>query len=830
MERAAAPPRAREPRAEAAGLGVRDLAERIERRDRDLVVVAQARHALVENAAGRGQIWIGRRERAREALDASVLAEHVARAPERDGLERAFEGFQRDRLERTQRARVGTDEAPALRLRERGRALGHALRVAARRERTRHARVREQHRGRVRERHLAHLPVAAIDPQRVPRVTERARVRIEDPAADAHERVLALVHAVGERARLAWIEIDARCGRRVGNGARGVPGRQRQRDRNAERGRARQTALARDVARDDEIGPRQRATRPFERPGGRGHVVGPGAAPREGIERQDGLLAEIEGRDAQLAIAARGGGDPGRAIDRAGQREALVVIRVLADQVHAPGRARDDFGRPIEPFAERLRRTGFPLRIPNVDHLDRPPEPARSVRRPRPARGGRGACGRWLTVALLLASAAPLPGHAEDPFLRRTATVDVVERVGPTVVNITTEQTVQQRQRRFRNPFFRDFFEPRLPRRAQSLGSGVVIDAEGHVLTNAHVVGRADVIRVTLADGREFDAELVGADPNNDIAVLRLEEAEDVPWIVPGTSEDLMVGEPVIAIGNPFGLSNSVTTGVVSALNRSIRNDSREFHGFLQTDASINPGNSGGPLMNADGELVGINTAIYQNAQGIGFAIPIDVAKRIVHELITKGAVAPVWLGVELQDLDPRLKQAFGLPERSSGALVSRVRSGTPAAAAGLERGDVVVRVAGSKVRSARGFYEVLERKTAGEQVALTVRREGGEHALSARVAEIPEREIGELGDRLLGMALEAREDGQGYDVTAVTAGSGAERVGVQAGDWILGINGKGLTTAEALRRAILDLRGRTRALVVVRRGRGRYHVTIPLS
>ena len=446
---------------------------------------------------------------------------------------------------------------------------------------------------------------------------------------------------------------------------------------------------------------------------------------------------------------------------------------------------------------------------------------------------------RFLSLAVI-AAVAPVglalgtgPAHADDPFLRRTATVEVVEQVGPAVVNITTQQTVQQR--RFRSGtrfdrFFRDFFEPRLPRTAQSLGSGVVIDSEGHVLTNEHVVGQADVIRVTLADGREFDAELVGADPNNDLAVLRLLEAENVPWVEPGSSEDLMVGEPVIAIGNPFGLSNSVTTGVVSALNRSIRNDDRVFHGFLQTDASINPGNSGGPLLNANGELVGVNTAIYQNAQGIGFAIPIDVAKRIVHELITKGAVAPVWLGLELQDLGPQLKQALGLPKRLQGALVSRVRPDGPARVSGLERGDVVLELEGSSIRSARSFYEILERTTTGQEVELRVRRGESEERLKARTAEIPDREIDRLAVRLLAMELELRRPESRYRVKTVAEGSGAAGRGIQAGDWILAVNGKALASPGDLRRAVLDLRGRTRAMVVVQRGRGRYHVSIPLS
>ena len=446
---------------------------------------------------------------------------------------------------------------------------------------------------------------------------------------------------------------------------------------------------------------------------------------------------------------------------------------------------------------------------------------------------------RILRVLALCAATAFAPAPparaAGDPFLRRTATVRAVERVGPSVVNITTEQRVRSRspfQPFLGGPafdrFFRDFFEPRRPSQRSSLGSGVVIDRDGHVLTNEHVVAAADAIRVTLADGREFDATLVGADPNNDLAVLALADAEGVPWVQPGTSGDLMVGEPVIAIGNPFGLSNSVTTGVLSALDRSIRSDDRVFHGFLQTDASINPGNSGGPLLNAAGDLIGVNTAIYQGAEGIGFAIPIDVAKRIVRELITHGELAPVWLGLDLQDLDGSVAELMDLPDATAGALVSRVREGTPAARAGLRRGDVITAIDGHDVRSAREYYEMLERSTTGQQLSITVQRGERDLVLEAPAATFPDALVTELGTRLLGVELAAGPGG--FQVAAVRSGAGAARIGVEPGDRFLAINGRPLADADALRRAVLDLRGRPHAQVVVQRGRGRYHVTVPLG
>ena len=435
-----------------------------------------------------------------------------------------------------------------------------------------------------------------------------------------------------------------------------------------------------------------------------------------------------------------------------------------------------------------------------------------------------------LPLFLLFAASA----HADDPFLRRTATVQAVEKVGPSVVNVTTEQRRQAGPfRSFGDPFFdrffQDFFESRAPETAQSLGSGVVIDAAGHVLTNEHVVSRADVIRVTLADGRELAANLVGAEPNFDLAVLELVQANGVPFTPPGSSSDLLVGEPVIAIGNPFGLSNSVTTGVVSALNRSVRTEDRVYHGFLQTDASINPGNSGGPLLNAEGTLIGINTAVYQGAQGIGFAIPIDGARRVVAELLSKGEVSPVWLGIDVQDLDGRIAELMELPPRLVGALVSRVREDGPAAGTGIERGDVVVRVDASPVRTAREFYEHLERATSGQRLALGVWHAGGERSVSIAARPIPERQIDELAEQLLGVRLGPPGE-SGSLVEAVRAGSGAAQIGLEAGDRILGINGRGLTSPAVWKRVALDLRGRSHALVVVQRGRGRYHVSVPLS
>jgi len=438
--------------------------------------------------------------------------------------------------------------------------------------------------------------------------------------------------------------------------------------------------------------------------------------------------------------------------------------------------------------------------------------------------------GCLLPLALLAA-----PAQASDPFLRRTTTVRVVESVGPAVVNITTETLT-----RYSNPFrpygsdpvferfFRDFFEPRVPQTTQNLGSGVLIDAAGHILTNEHVIERADRIRISLSDGREFDAKLVGADPNNDLAVLEVEADEELPWIPLSSSSDLMVGEPVIAIGNPFGLSNTVTTGVLSALDRSVRTESHVYHGFLQTDASINPGNSGGPLLNAEGKLIGVNTAVYGGGQGIGFAIPIDVARRVVTELIEHGEVTPVWIGLEFQDLTPDLAATLGLPDGTSGALVNRIRDGSPALRAGLARGDVVTHVDGHEVGSARDFFEILMTVTPRQVLAVRFWRNGEARTTNVLAEQFPDDLLAQLTDQMLGVDLRPRREG-GFLVMGVRSGGGAARTGIRVGDLILAVNGRNLVDEDTLRRALLELRGRSRALVVVQRGPGRYNVTVPL-
>ena len=299
---------------------------------------------------------------------------------------------------------------------------------------------------------------------------------------------------------------------------------------------------------------------------------------------------------------------------------------------------------------------------------------------------------RFLWVFLLLIC-FPVAGNGHEPD-RRNTVVSAVQKISPAVVNISSEYQFQTQRNPFSgfgmdpffDSFFRDFFDPGLERRQKrtSLGSGVIIDGKrGFILTNAHVVIQSQSITVSLKDEREFQAQIVGIDPDSDLAVLKIGNPEDLPAVEMGNSEDLMIGETVIAIGNPFGFSHTVTTGVISALNRSVRTGDTVYHNFIQTDASINPGNSGGPLLNIHGDLIGINTAIDAKAQGIGFATPINKAKRIVSDLIQYGEVVLSWTGLFLQDLDKELARYLNIPV-DKGVIVKDVEPGSPAITAGI--------------------------------------------------------------------------------------------------------------------------------------------------
>ncbi|MEJ5375191.1 MAG: Do family serine endopeptidase [bacterium] len=440
-----------------------------------------------------------------------------------------------------------------------------------------------------------------------------------------------------------------------------------------------------------------------------------------------------------------------------------------------------------------------------------------------------------------------LCGSLQASELRRSAVVKAVERASPAVVNVSTEQEIQRRPGMlpgFRGDslfeeFFRDFLSP-FPRgqARTSLGSGVIVDSQGMILTNEHVVQGASSIKVTLSDQREYQARLVGADPPSDLALLVIEAKEKLPVIPMGRSNDLMIGETVIAIGNPFGLSHTVTTGVISALNRSIRTESRVYKDFIQTDAAINPGNSGGPLLNIDGELIGINTAIYQKAQGVGFAIPIDRAKRIMRELMEHGEVHPAWIGVEVQSLEEALARSLGLEGRK-GVVVSQVINGGPAQKAGLRKGDLILSVGATKVSSRQEFQEALSAYTGGSQISLRVVRDGRELELKVKAESLSSKDAAKMAEGLLGFTVAAppaqrrgpREyPNQGVVVKSVEFQSLAHRVGIREGDLIRQVNEKEIRSLEDYQAAMARALRRESVTLLIQRGSYGYYLTLELG
>ena len=418
---------------------------------------------------------------------------------------------------------------------------------------------------------------------------------------------------------------------------------------------------------------------------------------------------------------------------------------------------------------------------------------------------------------------------AADRETRRDAVVDVVEQVSPAVVHISTEQIVERRTRRA-DPFghlFDDLMGGRDRRRAtESLGSGVIIDPSGVVITNEHVIRGASAIHVQLADGRQLPAEVIGSDAANDVAVLRVKAPTALPAAKLGRSDDLMIGEKVIAIGSPFGLSKTVTVGVVSAVGRTFRAGDQVYNDFVQTDASINPGNSGGPLLNTDGELIGINTAIYASAQGIGFAIPVDKVKRIVAELTEFGKVRPAWVGAQVHYLSPDVARRLGW-DRTYGAVVVGTDPGSPAQKAGLVPGDIVAEVGGARVMDNEDFDVRMRGYPAKAPIAMRVFRKGEMVDLTVLPVEFPAELAESMAWERLGLRVKPVRGG-GLAVSAVRPGSAAEQIGLRRGDFVLRINNRPVTTRNAFRDALVDARSARSVLLLVQRGRVGYHVTLP--
>ena len=417
----------------------------------------------------------------------------------------------------------------------------------------------------------------------------------------------------------------------------------------------------------------------------------------------------------------------------------------------------------------------------------------------------------------------PAPQPAGARAERRTPIVEAVEKIGPAVVNISAEKLVQQRRSSL-DSFFGFDARPR-GYKTESLGSGVILDASGVVVTNDHVISGASRIWVTTADGRELEAKLEGADADNDLAVLTV-DAKNLKAVRIGTTADLMIGETVIAIGNPFGLSNTVTTGIVSAVHRTVKGESgRNYSDFLQTDAAINPGNSGGALVNVLGELIGINTAIVGGANSIGFAIPIDRARRVVEELLHYGEVKSVWLG--LRGTSVSLGGARPGP-RGQGLRVRSVYPDSPAARAGLEPGDVVVAIDGRPVEGRDDFDTALASAGTGRALVVAFRRDGQERTARLTTERTPDNLGLEILRRELGIVV--RDTRSGPMVSAVTRGSLADNKGIDRGDLLLAVNNRKAKTAEELAKAVEGGFSRSSVVLSVYREPYLYNVTFALE
>ncbi len=442
----------------------------------------------------------------------------------------------------------------------------------------------------------------------------------------------------------------------------------------------------------------------------------------------------------------------------------------------------------------------------------------------------------WLPLAAalltaLLAAAGPaaareaLPRAEATPReVRRTPVVAAAEKVRGAVVNVSAEELVRIRvpSRQGNDSLFGQFFDkPRFRKgyATTSLGSGVIVSPDGYLLTNNHVVERGARFRVGFADGREVVAKLVGTDPSSDLAVLKLDARERLPFVPMGRSDDLLIGETVIAIGNPFGLSHTVTTGVVSAVHRNFKAGDRTLFDFIQTDASINPGNSGGPLLDIEGRLIGINTAILgERNAGIGFAIPIDRARRIAEDLVAHGEVREGYLGVSVEDLPAR----DGAPVGASGGVkVTGVDPGSPAEQAGVRRGDVIEAVDGGAPESAEEFRFRVRDLPIGAVARLELTR--GKQRLTAPVTavELSPQRAEQLVQRRVGIALDQQRvtGGTVLVVRSVSKGTPADRVGLEKGDLVREVNGQEVGSLDEFRRAASSARRSGQLVLLIQRG-----------
>ncbi len=431
----------------------------------------------------------------------------------------------------------------------------------------------------------------------------------------------------------------------------------------------------------------------------------------------------------------------------------------------------------------------------------------------------------------------------------------------PSVVFIQVEQIIETRGRgdSFNDPFdffgddmLRRFFgmpeqpqRPQQPRRhrREGAGSGFIISEDGYILTNSHVVGDATRITVRLHDGREFDAENIGTDPRSEVAIIKI-DADELPVVPLGDSNDLEVGEWVIAVGNPFGLSETVTAGIVSALGR--RNIGiADYEDFIQTDAAINPGNSGGPLLNISGEVVGINTAIYTRSggsMGVGFAIPINMARAIKEQLIESGTVTRGYLGVFLQEITPLLAESLELPD-AKGILISDIIEDSPAAEAGLKQGDVVRKLDGDSIDDTGAFRNEISSRRPGAEIKLFVYRDGEEKEITVRIGRLEdEQEEASLQEALEMLGMRADDiteeitqrlgynPGEGVVITEIDPSGRVAQAGLRTGTLIAGVNRTRVRSMEEFNDAIKEAIELGRLVLTVRRGRFHQYVPIPLN
>ncbi len=430
------------------------------------------------------------------------------------------------------------------------------------------------------------------------------------------------------------------------------------------------------------------------------------------------------------------------------------------------------------------------------------------------------------------AVAAPAPAAPPRAGMTLPDFSTIVEHVGPAVVNISvsgiakTAATIDPNDPMFE--FFRRFGmpSPREQAPARGMGSGFIVSSDGLILTNAHVVADADEVIVKLTDRREFKAKVVGLDKVTDVAVLRI-DATNLPTLRLGDPARTRVGEWVVAIGAPFGFENSVTAGIVSAKSRSLASDS--YVPFIQTDVAVNPGNSGGPLLNLEGEVVGINSQIYSRSggyQGISFAIPIDVAMNIKEQLVQHGKVSHGRLGVTIQEVSQALAESFGL-KSTAGALISSVEKGSPAAVAGIEPGDIIVKLNDTAIGRASDLPPLVAAVKPGTQVKLQVWRKGANREIALAVGEIPGAKLattagGEADKSRLGLALRSltpneRRQVENPDGLVVESVSGpAARAGIQPGDIVVSLNGQPVRDIAQLR-GLLDKAGKNVALLIER-------------